>query len=187
MNITDFRESLTFRPETQKQKACTWSGDFFDISFKNYIENCTNDNNKKDRPNLMGSPMNSYKQAGIRSYSCRSRIPKKKVPYGHLADENGVIAYNGVVFTCDEKTNSICLGDMSNAADVLTIPLSEGGCLKVNRNNFGDLASAILMFSPEDRNRIMRAISQDHKVQEMKQRMEDKKADVVQLVTPNAD
>lgn len=31
-----------------------------------------------------------------------------KVPYGALA-RDGVITYNGVVFQCDEKTNSICL------------------------------------------------------------------------------
>ena len=36
-----------------------------------------------------------------------------KVPYGHLA-KDGVIIYNGVCFVCDERTNSICLGDMTD-------------------------------------------------------------------------
>lgn len=105
---------------------------------------------------------------------------EKNVPYGHLANEDGVIIYNGVVFNCDEETNSICLGDMSNPTEVLTIPLSEGGCLKVNRDNYGDLVNAILMFSPEDRNRIMRAIAQDKKVQEIRKQIEDEKAHAVQ-------
>ena len=32
-----------------------------------------------------------------------------KVPYGYLA-KDGIIEYNGVIFVCDEETNSICLG-----------------------------------------------------------------------------
>ncbi|MCH5338831.1 MAG: hypothetical protein J1E03_08625 [Acetatifactor sp.] len=95
-----------------------------------------------------------------------------KVPYGYLA-KDGVITYNGVTFVCDEKTNSICLGDMTDKKKVLNIPLSGGGHLKVNRDNLGDLAKAIGMFSPEDVNRIMRAIHQDTKIQSMQQEMED--------------
>ena len=45
-----------------------------------------------------------------------------KVPYGYLA-KDGVIEYNGVCFVCDEKTNSICLGDMTDTKNVLTITL----------------------------------------------------------------
>lgn len=95
-----------------------------------------------------------------------------KVPYGSLA-KDGVITYKGVTFVCDEKTNSICLGDMSNKKNVLNIPLSGGGCLRVNRDNIGDLAKAIGMFSPEDVNRILRAIAQDAKIQSMQQELED--------------
>lgn len=106
------------------------------------------------------------------------RRMKKNVPYGYLADESGVIIYNGVTFVCDKEKNAICLGDMSNPAEVLNIPLAEGGCLKVNRDNYEELARAITMFSPEDRNRIMRAIQQDKKVQEMKQQIEDEKGSI---------
>lgn len=95
-----------------------------------------------------------------------------KVPYGHLAVD-GVIEYNGVVFVCDERTNSICMGDMSDEKNVLTIALSGGGCLKVNRDNIGDISKAVGMFSPEDLNLIMRAIAQDAKVQSMKQEIDD--------------
>ena len=95
-----------------------------------------------------------------------------KVPYGYLA-KDGVITYNGVTFVCDEKTNSICLGDMSDKKNVLNIPLSGGGYLRVNRDNIGDLSKAIGMFSPEDVNRILRAIAQDTKIQSMQQELED--------------
>lgn len=95
-----------------------------------------------------------------------------KVPYGYLA-KDGVITYNGITFVCDERTNSICLGDMTDKKKVLNIPLSGGGHLKVNRDSIGDLAKAIGMFSPEDVNRILRAIAQDTKIQSMQQELED--------------
>ena len=86
---------------------------------------------------------------------------EKKAPYSYLADESGMIECNGVVFVCDNEHQALCLGDMTDEKNVLTIPLSEGGCLKVNRNNIGDLSRAISMFSPEDVNRILSAIEQD--------------------------
>lgn len=85
----------------------------------------------------------------------------KGAPYQHLADENNIIEYEGVIFVCNSEKQELCLGDMSNPADVLDIPLSGGGVLRVNRNNIGSLAKAIGMFSPEDVGRIMRAVSQD--------------------------
>ncbi|MCI8370846.1 MAG: hypothetical protein HFI75_00330 [Lachnospiraceae bacterium] len=107
--------------------------------------------------------------------------PRMKVPYSHLV-KDGIIEYNGVVFTCDEEKNAICLGDMSNMDNVLIIPLAKGGSLYVNRDNFGDLARAITMFSAEDRNRIMRAIQKDKKVQQLKQEIEDEKASVGETI-----
>ena len=94
------------------------------------------------------------------------------VPYGYLA-KDGVIEYNGVIFVCDKIHNAICLGDMTDESNVLNIPLSEGGCLKVNRDNIGDLAKAISMFSPEDIRRIMEAIATDAKCQQMQQEMDE--------------
>ena len=93
-------------------------------------------------------------------------------PYGYLA-KNGVIEYNGVIFVCDEKQNAICLGDMTDEANVLRIPLSKGGCLKVNRENLADFSKAISMFSPEDIRRIMEAIATDVKCQQMKLEMDE--------------
>lgn len=95
-----------------------------------------------------------------------------KVPYGHLA-KDGVIEYNGVVFVCDERTNSICLGDMSDKSKVITVTLSDGGHLMVNRDNIGQLSKAAGMFSPEDLNLILRAIAQDNKIQSVKKEIDD--------------
>ena len=95
-----------------------------------------------------------------------------KVPYGYLA-KDGMITYNGVTFVCDERTNSICLGDMTDKKNVLNIPLSGGGHLKVHRDNLGDLSKAIGMFSPEDVNRILRAIALDTKLQSMQHELDE--------------
>lgn len=94
------------------------------------------------------------------------------VPYGYLA-KNGVIEYKGVIFVCDELCNAICLGDMTDEKNVLTIPLTEGGCLKVNRDNLDDLSKAIDMFSPEDIRRIMEAIATDVKCRRMQQELDE--------------
>lgn len=104
----------------------------------------------------------------VRGSSFKERLSGvKKAPYSYLADENGIISYNGVTFVCNDEKQQICLGDMSDTKNVINIPLAEGGCLRVNRDNIGDLAKAIGMFSPEDMGRIMRAIAQDNKVREM--------------------
>ena len=104
-----------------------------------------------------------------------SSVPKKGEggPYSYLADENGVIEYNGVVFTIDKEKNWLCLGNVSNLNEVIRIPLSEGGCLMVNRDSIGALGRAIGMFSPEDINRILRALKMDAKIQEMKKEIEE--------------
>lgn len=103
---------------------------------------------------------------------------EKKAPYSFLADESGKITYKGVTFFCDNEKQQICLGDMSNPKNVINIPLAKGGCLRVNRDNIGDLAKAIDMFSPEDIGRIMRAIAQDNKARELQWTMEQEKLEV---------
>lgn len=94
------------------------------------------------------------------------------VPYSYLA-KDGIIDYKGIIFVCDTERKALCLGDMSDPKKCLNIPLSGGGSLIVNRDNLGDLAKAIGMFSPEDVNRILRAIAEDAKVQQMKQQIDD--------------
>ena len=100
---------------------------------------------------------------------------QKSFPYENLA-KDGVISYNGVEFVCDAQNNAICLGDVSDKANVLTIPLSGGGNLLVNRDNIDQLSDAISMFSPEDINRIMRAIADDKKAQEAQETIEENKS-----------
>ncbi len=94
------------------------------------------------------------------------------VPYGYLA-KNGIIEYEGVIFTCDAEKHAICLGDMTDKDNVISIPLSEGGCLKVNRDNLSELSTVISMFSPEDIKRIMQAIATDAKCQQMQQELDE--------------
>lgn len=64
-------------------------------------------------------------------------------------------------------------GDMTNMDNVIRIPLSEGGCLMVNRDSIGALGRAIGMFSPEDINLILRALKMDAKIQEMKKEIDE--------------
>lgn len=113
-------------------------------------------------------------------------ISVPKVPYGNLA-KDGVIVYNGVLFTCDERSNSICLGDVSDPKKVINVTLSGGGHLKVNRDCIDQLGKAIGMFSPEDVNLIMRAIHQDAKVQSMQKEIEDLEAGVGEQIASGND
>ncbi len=83
---------------------------------------------------------------------------QQRCPYSSRA-ENGEIHYKGTTFTCDEKTNSICLGDMSNPKDILMINLPSGGHVKVNVHNLDELLNAAGMFSAMDLCAIMKAIS----------------------------
>lgn len=117
-----------------------------------------------------------------RSFHQISSEKSKTCPYDYLA-KDGLIEYNGVTFVCDYKTNSICLGDMSNEKEVLNISLPSGGNLKVNVNNFGDLAKAAGMFSPADLNAIMRAISQyNHCTSKLKE-LEEEETETIEDVT----
>jgi len=97
---------------------------------------------------------------------------QQSCPYEYLA-KDGVIEYNGVVFACDTKHNAISLGDVSDKSKVITVRLSGGGTLYVNRENIGDLSQAMGMFSPEDVNCILRALADDAKVQKTEEEIEE--------------
>ena len=111
---------------------------------------------------------------------------QQKCPYSHLA-KDGLIEYNGVIFVCDYKRNSICLGDMSNPKNVLNISLPSGGNLKVNVDNFGDLSKAAGMFSPADLNAIMRAIAQYNHCTKKLNELDEEEIETVENVTDKAD
>ena len=85
-------------------------------------------------------------------------FPKKRCPYEELS-KDGIINYNGVTFVCDFEHNTINLGDVSDKRNTLNISLPSGGNLKVNVANFDELSKAAGMFSAEDLNAILRAIS----------------------------
>lgn len=97
----------------------------------------------------------------------------KQAPYSLMADERGIVEYKGVEFQCDYEHNRICLGDVSNPKNCITVGLEKGGCLVFNRENIDDLVKAIDMFSPEDINRIMRAIAEDAKLRQTRMQIED--------------
>lgn len=105
------------------------------------------------------------------------KVDGKTAPYSGLADQNGEIVYQGVVFQCDYESNAICLGDCSPGANYLTISLPDsGGVLKVNRDSIGSLMNAITMFSPRDRWAIIRAVSTDNYCERVKAQI-DKEED----------
>ena len=109
-----------------------------------------------------------------------------KCPYSHLA-KDGLIEYNGVVFVCDYKRNSICLGDVSDSKNVLNICLPSGGNLKVNVDNLGDLSKAAGMFTPADLNAIMRAIAQYNHCTKKLNELDEEEIETVENVTDKAD
>ncbi len=115
------------------------------------------------------------KETGISTNPLLDKIVENTTnsfPYSHMADENNMINYKGATFVGDSETNTLCLGDMSVEENILSSPLSDGGTLRVNRNNIGQLAKAIDMFAPADINRIMKAISTDAKVQQKENEIE---------------
>lgn len=109
----------------------------------------------------------------------------QKAPYYWLSND-GIINYKGVQFICDVEHNQLHLGDTSDKKNCLTIPLSKGGSLVVNRDNFDMLARAISMFSPEDVNLIMRAISEDAKARQMLEEIEDEKSSIGERISEGA-
>ena len=104
--------------------------------------------------------------------------------YSLMADDKGIVEYKGVEFRCDYEHNRLCLGDVTNSKDCITVGLEKGGSLVFNRNNIDDLVRAIDMFSPEDINRIMRAIAEDAKIRQVKMQIEDETSGMEVLDKP---
>ncbi|MBO5282041.1 MAG: hypothetical protein J6B43_02775 [Lachnospiraceae bacterium] len=122
--------------------------------------------------------------AGSSSFARILSEKQIKCPYGYLAKER-MIQYNGVTFLCDPDTNSICLGDMSDPKKVLNVNLPSGGHLKVNIKNFGDISRAAGMFSPEDLNAILRAISLYNHCTRKLEEVEQEESKVVDAINNN--
>ncbi len=98
-----------------------------------------------------------------------------------IAEENGgTVTYNGVTLNFDQEKMQMCLGNM-NSGDVINAGvLSNGYCFYFNRENIGDLAKILDLFSPEDVNKIMTAIQTDNMADQTKNEVEDAKANGVQ-------
>ena len=130
--------------------------------------------------------LSNIKSAGFLHSSDISRIDmdgtEKKAPYQHLA-QNGTITYKGVTFVCDTDRNRITLGDVTDRSKCLNISLKGGGCLMVNRDNLSDLSQAITMFCPEDINRIMTAIAEDKRAQQMLLEKDEMESSVGEIIT----
>lgn len=123
--------------------------------------------------------INKTEKAGRNSITPVDKLKGVKgTPYSYLADENGIIEYNGIIFTTDYEKNAICLGDMGNEDDIITVCLSNGGSLRVNRSNTGDLGKAISMFTPEDINRIMSALAEDTHCRRKLNEIEEEKSKI---------
>lgn len=161
MAITGISYGRTFVYETQKR-------------VNEGVLQSTSDAENRFAENLEATEENDKALAPVtRGVRLNRRIEgKDKVPYGEMA-ENGVIEYEGVVFVCDYDHNRLTLGDTSNEKNCINIPLSGGGSLLVNRNNIDSLSKAIGMFSPEDVNRILRALAKDKKIREMEKELDD--------------
>lgn len=103
----------------------------------------------------------------------------RQSPYGAMANASNLIAYNGVTYQYSSTTNCLCLGDMKEEDNILSIPLSTGDTLLVNRNNLDDLAKSIGMFVPADQKRIMDAIYTDAKCRSKQVEIEAKEGEVL--------
>ncbi len=128
----------------------------------------SNDNGQTEKLEIQDTISDEIKEEAIQKL-----VGKRNAPYSMLADANGMVTYEGVLFQCDFEKNQICLGDVSNPDKCLSIPLEKGGCLVVNRDNIDGLIQAIGMFSPKDINRIMQAIAKDAKMKEIELQIED--------------
>ena len=123
----------------------------------------------------------------VRGSRLMDRIEGKQAPYSSLANEDGVIEYNGIILQCDFDNNRLILGDCSNLDNCIRVPLSGGGEFVFNRDQLSNISKIISMFSPEDQNRIMRAISLDKQCRKQLKEIEDTVTESVENVSENSD
>ena len=104
-----------------------------------------------------------------------NHVVKNKNEYFAMAKDD-MIVYQGVVFMCDRLTDTLTLGDVSDPNNCIRVGLSKGGSLLFNRNDAGSLMNAITMFSPEDQERIVKAIQIDNMAQKARKDVENAKS-----------
>lgn len=108
-----------------------------------------------------------------------------KSDYGYLANGGNSIVHNGVTFGYNGENDVISLGDMSDEENVISIGLSGGTTLRVNRNNIDDLVKSLDMFKPEDIRRIMEAISTDTRARNKPTEIEKEVTDTYEEILDN--
>lgn len=146
-NISDIQSAGSFLTQKEPVKENSWASP---LSFEDILsENRNKGSVNSDKTSAAESPVS----------------PSKTSPYGELADDTGLIHYNGVTFQWDANRNTLSLGDTSDDSKILKIPLSMGGTLKVNVNNIDELARAIGMFSAQDQRRILDALATYARIQ----------------------
>lgn len=79
------------------------------------------------------------------------------------------------------------LGNCNNLDNCIRVPLSGGGEFVFNRDQLSNISKIISMFSPEDQNRIMRAISLDKQCRKQLKEIEDTVTESVENVSENRD
>lgn len=109
--------------------------------------------------------------SGVKSLGRLTEVAEK---YG------GVVAFRGVTLVFDSQNNTMCLGNMERGDIISAGVLSNGYGFYFNRENIGDLAKIIDLFSPEDVNKIMAAIATDDMADRMEYEIEEDKATGVQ-------
>lgn len=102
--------------------------------------------------------------------------------YFRYADERGVIDYKGIIFYCDTQTDTLKLGDCSDASACIQISLTEGGSLMVNRNNLDQLFDALSFFSPEDMVKILQVLQKEKMSENSLAKIEQEEDKLLKLV-----
>ena len=148
--------------------------------FYHFIEDCIKNGDPKYQTGGSEISVKDWKRL-------MDRIEGKQAPYSSLANEDGVIEYNGIILQCDFDNNRLILGDCSNLDNCIRVPLSGGGEFVFNRDQLSNISKIISMFSPEDQNRIMRAISLDKQCRKQLKEIEDTVTESVENVSENRD
>ena len=104
-----------------------------------------------------------------------NHIVNNKNEYFAMAKDDMII-YQGIVFMCDRLTDTLTLGDVSDPDRCVRVGLTKGGSLLFNRDNAGSLMNALTMFSPDDQERIVKAIQIDNMAQKARKEVEDSKS-----------
>lgn len=102
--------------------------------------------------------------------------------YFKYADERGIIDYNGIIFYCDAKTDTLKLGDCSNSSNCIQIPLAEGGCLMVNRDNLEQLLDALSLFSSKDMLSILETLQKERRAENFFMEKNKEQDEILELV-----